>query len=534
MLRLILRYQLILVIALGLLCAGLLLNEHLIPAGDNSTYLVLGQALATGRGYRMISDPRAPEMGLYPPGFPLLLAGVLRITGTARDLLAGILPCKLLSVLLYLATIALTYELLRTRSRLLALPTALLTALNPSVLHFATEVGTEIPYLVLSLACLLALDRYVRRPGRGPLVWTALLIVAAFYVRSIALVLAGALALYLILRRRLGHALVLLIIVGATAAPWFIRGQSLPDTGTSVGLGRGYFDLYFSNDPYGLAPASLGDWTARVAGNVQSYVLDIWPNTLFPHAARLRQTLGAVGTGLAILITFLLALGFVLELRNRHPSEWYVAAFFASCVTYLWAQSRLIVPIIPLAIYYFLVAVHFVLEELAHKMARPPARQRVIFSALVVGCALLALSAMVVEVRRAQRNLLFGLGQRLAVYYSEDPEWVNYLQAMEWIAYKGEAQSVVICRKADLIYIVTGHRALEYPYSQNGMELKRSVDDNGVAYVIEDAFSWTGTTDLYLQPSLLAWQSAEPAALSLAFETDAPRTRVWRVVRPGE
>jgi hypothetical protein len=225
-------------------------------------------------------------------------------------------------------------------------------------------------------------------------------------------------------------------------------------------------------------------------------------------------------------------------------SEWYAATFFASCVTYVWAQSRLIVPIIPFAIYYFLVAIHTVLELAVSLLPGTPSRviggmrggerlasldKRITVSAFGVTCAVLVLSALVAEGRAVQSNLRYGLGKPLATYYQTSAEWSDYLQAMNWIAENGAPDSVVICRKADLMYVVTGHRALEYPYSQDGMTLKRSAVDNHVAYVIEDAFKWTGTTADYLRPALRAWMAAEPRALSLVFETDAPQTRVWRV-----
>ncbi len=542
MLRWIQKHHLVLILLLGLAFALPLLNAHLVPAGDNSTYLVLAQSLATGQGYRMISDPRAPQMGLYPPGYSLLLAGVTLATSTTANLLEAILPSKILSVFLYLATVALVYLLLLPRSRLLAALTALATAVNPALLHFATEVGTELPYLLLSLACLWAYDRYVHRESWRQLGLTALLIVLAFYVRSIALAIAVALALHLVLRRRLGQAAVLLLVVGVLVLPWFVRGASLPDTGTSVGLGRGYFDLYFTSDPYGTAPASLSDWTTRLLQNVSSYVLDIWPNTVFPHASRLVSLLGTGGTILVSLITVLIAYGYVLELKRRSATEWYAGLFFLSCVTYMWAQSRLIVPIIPFAIYYLFVAAQHLLERLVFRpaAARPASdstkatpRERTTGLVLGLGCAVLVASALVVEVRRVQTNVWYGWHQPLQVYYSPDPEWDHYLQAMEWIKANGEASSIVMCRKADLMYIVTGLQALEYPYSYEPADLKSAIADNKVDYLIEDAFSWTGTTTLYLQPALSAWQQAEPQALSMMFETEAPVTRVWRSEKPN-
>ncbi len=511
-------HPLILILVLGLVLAIPLLNEHLVPAGDNSTYLVLGQALATGRGYKMISDPRSPDMGLYPPGYPLLLAGVLALTRTQGDLLAGTLPCKVLSVVLYLGTLILIYRLLKPRHPTLATATTLLAAVNPQMLYYAVEVGTEIPFLFLSLAT-------------GRLVGTVIVLVLAFYVRSIALVMALAFALYLVVKRRwIRQALILLLAVAVLEAPWFIRGRALPDTGTAVGLGRGYFALYFTSDPYGTAPASLSDWVVRLAQNVRMYVFEIWPTVLFPHAERISEALGAIGSAFALSISLLLSLGFLLELGREHVSEWYAATFFASCVTYMWAQSRLILPIIPFALYYFLAAIHAVLELTVNVWQRlASSARRITIYAFAAACALLALSALVAEARAVQRNLSFGLGKPLATYYQSNAEWTNYLQAMNWIAENGAPDSAVICRKADLMYIVTGHRALEYPYSQDGTALKRSVAGGDVQYIIEDAFKWTGTTTDYLRPALRAWMAAEPQALELVFETGTPQTRVWRV-----
>jgi hypothetical protein len=148
---------------------------------------------------------------------------------------------------------------------------------------------------------------------------------------------------------------------------------------------------------------------------------------------------------------------------------------------------------------------------------------------LGLGCALLVVSALVVEARRVQQNVWYGWQQPLQEYYSSDPEWAHYLQAMEWLKANGDMSSIVMCRKADLLYIVTGQRALEYPYSYRPEDLENAVLGNDVDYLIEDAFSWTGTTSLYLRPALDGWRQAEPQALNAVFETVAPVTRVWRI-----
>jgi hypothetical protein len=517
------QYRLVFILAVGCLCAVLMLNGHLVPAGDNATYIVLGQSLATLRGYRMISDPRQPAMALYPPGYPLLLAGVQLLTGTANRLLAAILPMKLMTIVLYLAAIALAYSIFRHRDPYLATWLSLLMAVNPELLYFANEVSTEVPYLCLSLACIWLFARYWRDQGSGGLLVVAGLLGLTFYVRAIALVMLVAFGGFLFVHRRARDALLLLLMVGALVAPWFIYTRSLPYTGTSVGLGRGYFALYFSADPYGATRASLSDLITRLRQNTRIYSLEIWPDVLLPHASSAARLVGRASDIVLAAFSTLILIGFVLEVRRGHASELYVALFFASCVGYLWAQGRLIVPLIPFATYYLLAATDRVLKWMLR--GRRVIRQ----GAVALVCALLAFSALVGDVRAIQRNVRYGLAQPVEAYYARDAEWSNYLQAMRWIAADAVEPAIVMCRKADLLYILTGHKALEYPYSADASELRRAVYDNQTSYLIEDAFTWTRTTNQYLRPALRGWQAEEPASLSLVFETDVPRTRVWRV-----
>jgi len=516
------RYCLIPILILGLLFAALMLNGHLVPAGDNATYMVLGQSLATGHGYRMISDPRTPQMALYPPGYPLVLAILLALTGTARHLLAAIVPLKLLSVALFLASVALTYDLLRRRSTALATLTALLMAVNPQLLHFANEVGTEIPYLFLSLSCIWWLERSEREPGDRAVLGLAILLACTFYVRSIALVMAAAFGLYLLARRQSRRALLLVLVTAALALPWFVYTSSLPGTGTSVGLGRGYFALFLSSDPYGTQMATFSDVLSRVAQNLHIYAVDIWPDVLFPHASGLARALSPVGVAVPIAISILTGLGFALEARRGQASEWYFALFFAACLGYLWAQSRLIVPIIPFAIYYLGVAVQSLLRLLSRSGPKLKA------PALALICLALAASASVADLRSIQDNIRYGFDQPVDTYYARDSEWDRYLRSIRWITMPSSRPLVVMCRKADLLYVLTGHKAMEYPYSPEGMELLQAARENQVDFIIEDAFTWTRTTEQYLTPALQSWLTQAPNSLSLAFETDAPSTRVWR------
>ena len=53
------------------------------PAGvfqDDGIYVILGKALATGEGYRYLNLPGAPYATHYPPGYPLFLALLWKVS----------------------------------------------------------------------------------------------------------------------------------------------------------------------------------------------------------------------------------------------------------------------------------------------------------------------------------------------------------------------------------------------------------------------------------------------------------------------
>jgi hypothetical protein len=469
----------------------------------------------------MISDPRMPLMALYPPGYPVLVAVVLAALGCAGELLAAVVPVKLVSVAGFVASIALAYDLLRRRHTRLAPMVALLMACNPQLLHFANEVGTEMPYLLVSLATLWVFKRWERSLTVARLIGLAVMLVTLFHIRSIGLVLAGALMLCLALRGERREALVLGVLVVFGVMPWFVYSSSLPGTGTSVGLGRGYISLYLSSDPYGTERASWVDLRVRLIQNLRIYAMDIGPEVLFPHATNLAELLGPFGALVLLGLSGAVVAGFVLETRHARATEAYAAAFFLTNMGYLWAQSRLIVPVIPFVIYYMLVAVQELLRGLL--VDRKTLRGLGIIGMVSV----LMTSALVVEARAVGRNLRYG--HTLSQWYSLDEEWARYLEAMDWIAANTASAARVICRKADLMYVVSGRQALEYPYSADSGDLAALVDESDASYIVEDQFSWTRTTEQYLRPALSEWQAAEPETLVMVLETGAPQTRVWRV-----
>src|SRR5262245_47083550 len=57
--------------------------------GDASTYYILGTALAEGKGYRLLNEPRNIEAVQYPPLLSLMVAIHQRIMGTSDYFAVG-------------------------------------------------------------------------------------------------------------------------------------------------------------------------------------------------------------------------------------------------------------------------------------------------------------------------------------------------------------------------------------------------------------------------------------------------------------
>ena len=97
------RYLILVIISAGSI--GLNANLSAPPRFDGAGYAVLGEALASGCGYREIDKPDAPRHDHFPPGYPAALALLWRFTGrsvTAAHIFS--ILCAVLAVVLATAS----------------------------------------------------------------------------------------------------------------------------------------------------------------------------------------------------------------------------------------------------------------------------------------------------------------------------------------------------------------------------------------------------------------------------------------------
>jgi 4-amino-4-deoxy-L-arabinose transferase-like glycosyltransferase len=194
------------------------------PDSDAAQYFDLARNIVNGHGYAMTF----PQLELHPtafrpPGYPYLLAAVLKVFGVDY----GVGPGRALSLVCGLVAIALVYLLVRRISTpIAALVAGLCMALYPPLLANDTVLLTESLSLALLAGVLLAL--VVRR-------WPIAAVLCGLLIltRASAQYLMILLAFWVLWQLGWKRALGFLAIVAAVLSPWFIRNQ--------IQLGSPYF-----------------------------------------------------------------------------------------------------------------------------------------------------------------------------------------------------------------------------------------------------------------------------------------------------
>jgi len=104
---------------------------------DAGAYYVLGTSLATGQGYRILSEPGSPEALQYPPLLPAIVAVCQRVLGsTDPDVVAPWL--RILYAVLFLCYALAVLALAKSYVRpVFAVAAVALTLLHPYIIYLS-------------------------------------------------------------------------------------------------------------------------------------------------------------------------------------------------------------------------------------------------------------------------------------------------------------------------------------------------------------------------------------------------------------
>jgi hypothetical protein len=353
--------------------------------------LLHAKALLMGAGYTEIGRVGTPPEVLRPPGFPLLLAGIISVFGW------NILALKTINNLLAPAACLLAYFLLRRRLDRpgLAAAAALTSYLVPYCFSIARALEAELLFNVLFFGAILAFERGQEDGfrSRGWLGAFAGLVGAACLTRTVAFVLlpgawlALAFAREAPLRRRAVWAGAIAAAWLVTGGAWSLRNQLVAPPGELT-----YWDKVFLGEPvtsgYWLAldhltpllerprKATAGDLVRRVADNAGFFTREAlraaWPGSALP----------APGPALALaaIPTMLFLAGLARGLlRRRRLSDFALPLYFLVLIFYPHQDNRFLIPAAPFLVMYPLEGLQTLLA-----LARPAASRAFLPAAAAV------------------------------------------------------------------------------------------------------------------------------------------------------
>jgi hypothetical protein len=485
---------------------GLILYEPtLFPGGDNANYMILGESLRSGAGYRDLYLPTEPLHAKYPPLFPALLA-VLGWLGGLQLYKLAMLACTITAVWL---TIQIGRRLLGDGPGLLV---GFLLAVNPVLLEYAHYVLSEAPFVALILLALWAAGQSGKR-GYGLAVVAA---IAAFLTRTAGLTVLLAIPLAAALSQRFRRATLAGGIGLAVMLLWGLYQRwAAPDQ-------AGYLQELALRNPYDPAAGSVGlaGLFARAAGNAWTYVSRVLPQTLTgldPIAVPILITL--IGVVLATLVL----VGWVRRVQEHVGAAELFVLLYAGLICVwpeVWTDRRFLLPLAPFLLLFAVSGARQVGESWRPRLGAWVSRASTPALALLIVLPALAFVAR-------QAPLRTGC---VARYRAGDPcdppALASLFAAARWAQANTEPDAIIANRKPSLFYWHSRRRGDLYRYSTETEVVIRGLEEMGADYVVVDQVS--GTTLRYLVPAI----QTHRLRFEGVYEGGQPPTFVLRFLAP--
>jgi hypothetical protein len=213
---------------------------------DPVLYLILGDHVAAGDGFRYGFEADQGTSAYYPPGYPLLLGAVAWLVRLGPGHAAIFDVAVWLNVVLSVATIGLVFVLgRRLAGDKVGLAAAAIWALWPNLVFHSGIVLTETLFLlllVLMLVVLLGAAESAGAPGVARLVTVGGLFGLTLFVRPVSAVIAPALLLLWWgagVRAALWRLALVLGVAAAVLVPWSVRSTLAMDTPVLLSLNFG-------------------------------------------------------------------------------------------------------------------------------------------------------------------------------------------------------------------------------------------------------------------------------------------------------
>ncbi len=359
--------------------------DHVIGQfGDDAWYLVLAKSIAETGSYQLMSSPIQGLQPIYPPGFPLILALVMKIVpGTVTNLWT----LKYVSIFAMIGVGATCYKYY---GQILKFPQYLsfmcvtFVVLAPGFVFIATStLMSECVFTCFLLFALVKLETAIERAmiDNRILVQIGVIVSAGCLLRSAALMLVLAIMIRLVWCKEYSGVLKIAGIFCLIVTPWLIYSKLAYPNNLQKALHGGaivssYIEQLQMNtagdDSSGVT--KIENYPRRVIENVKSIIGRDMLGLFLPSVIRSAEESGTevLGLGggmkmgldklefaqeakyLSLLFSLIILIGIIVRCKGGISSvEISLALTFLMTIVWPWLTFRFVLPFFPIILGYF-------------------------------------------------------------------------------------------------------------------------------------------------------------------------------------
>ncbi len=501
---------------------------------DAGVYYTLGTSLARGGGYRILTEPGAPEGVQYPPGLPMLVAAHQLLLGSSEP--AVVAPWLRVTYFLIFTGYGLAILALARRHLPLglALAAAAFCLLHIFTIFLSDLLFSELPFALVTTGFLLVAGKEIAgRRGWQREGAAAVLAVLAFLLRTAGIAVLAAWVFDALVRRRWR----LLGLRAVLAALPFLLWQAHVARVQRSGEYRHpayeyqrapyqYYNVPYGDnvglrDPFqpelgGLRAVDLarrvieqGAAMPRALGEAVTSTARFWTwflsNTV-NHSKVERVPYGLVNVVLIGAGCFVLAGLAWLAMRG----EWLIVALAGAslalvCTTPWPGQfSRYLAPLAPV---WMIAALYPIARVDALLWAWPKAARgwRWLAALLLLGVLTIQLYSVARTFLQRQTQPSLFLADHEADgprFVFHDGDWLALERAIAWLTVHAPADAIVATTSPHLVHLLTGRLAVLPPMEAGRAEVLRLLDGVPASHVIIDELPFLDVARRYVLPAL--------------------------------
>ena len=433
--------------ALGVIVATVALAIALLavpnwPVGvfqDDAIYTVLGKAIASGEGYRYLNLPGAPYATHYPPGYPLFLALLWKISPEFPQNVALFTFAN--AAFLSLAAYG-TFRFARRRLALSPLGAAAVSiagTVSVPALLFGVFVLSEPMFMAALLPLLFYAEQSAESDDWRRAIYVGLAGGALAMVRTNAMFVVPAFALVLLLRRRFAAATCAVLAAAVFIVPWKMWVSAHGGDVAPVLIGKyGPYDAWLMNAIREHGVAFVWDVVIR---NGRAMYGMLWVMfTGSPASPKLLHP------PVALAVFVVLALGAWRLARRAPVTAWFLAAYMALVMIWPFEPTRFVWALLPLFAAMLALGIGTVIELEPHGGAR-----RIAQRAALTACAALVLGFGYYNVNGIKQGWRDSIPRTAAA---------RATPVVEWVRQSTQPTDIIATDDDPLVYLYTGRQGV--------------------------------------------------------------------------